>query len=360
MKKLLYIGHSYHNKTKSSQFIQDLFKEKYEVTKFDFDPYRDSFDIFKQLNSEEFEVVVLWQIMPSIKLLKEIINFKHLAFFPMYDGAPSISNPIWYEYKDCNIINFSKTLHERCKSIGLASFYIQYFPKPEKILNKGKEDYVFLWQRTNQVTIKTIDETLGVDNVEQLYLHNAPDPEQKFIEPFGKWKEKTVVSKWFDTKEQMNEYLQECAIYYAPRQFEGIGMSFLEAMAVGRCVIAPNFPTMNEYITNGVNGYLYNYKHPKKIKLSDVKKIQENTIKYIQDGYKKWELNKHRILDWVEADVNKYSNKYKQNTRMLVCTPKKKQIKLTITYTIKKTTENYVIYYLFGKLPIFFKKRRKK
>lgn len=360
MKKLLYIGHAYHNRTKSTQFLKDILSEKYEITQFDFDPYSDRLEKFEELSGQYFDVVVLFQIMPSIYKLTQYLTCKQFVFFPMYDGAPEIENPIWNEYKRCIIINFSKTLHERCKSIGLASFYIQYFPKPEKILNKGKEDYVFLWQRTNQVTINTIEKTLDIDKIKHIYLHNAPDPGYEFLKPPAKCKDKCTVSTWFDTKEQMNEYLQECAIYYAPRQFEGIGMSFLEAMAVGRCVIAPNFPTMNEYIQNGVTGYLYDFRKLRQIPIKNVRKIQENTIKYIEQGYKSWELNKHRILDWVEADVNKYSNKYKQNTRMLVCTPKKKQIKLTITYAIKKTTENYVIYYLFGKLPIFFKKRRKK
>ena len=39
MKTLLYIGHAFHNKTKSSQFIQDLLATKYEITKFDFNPF---------------------------------------------------------------------------------------------------------------------------------------------------------------------------------------------------------------------------------------------------------------------------------------------------------------------------------
>lgn len=360
MKKLLYIGHAYHNKTKSTQFIREMFTEKYEVTQFDFDPYIDKFDKFKKLSNKKFDVIVLFQIMPSIYKLKKYIKCKQIVFFPMYDGTPSIKSPIWNEYKNCIIINFSKTLHDKCKKVGLASFYIQYFPKPAEILSMGQEKKVFLWQRTNQITIQTVEKTLGINNIEQLYLHNAPDPSFKFVKPYGKWKEKSIISKWFETKEQMNKYLQECAIYYAPRRYEGIGMSFLEAMAVGRCIIAPNYPTMNEYITNGINGYLYNYKHPKKIKIRNVREIQENTIKFIADGYKKWEQDKHQILDWIEADAKEHSNQLKQSLNLYICEPKKKQIKITITLISKRTIEKWIIYYLFDFLPIYFKKRKKK
>ena len=31
MKKLLYIGHAYHNKTKSTQFLKEMFAQKYEI-----------------------------------------------------------------------------------------------------------------------------------------------------------------------------------------------------------------------------------------------------------------------------------------------------------------------------------------
>lgn len=360
MKKLLYIGHAYHNKTKSSQFLKNMMSERYNITQFDYDPESDNFDKFQQLDGQSFDIVVLFQIMPPMHKLKKYVKCDKIVFFPMFDGSPDIKHPIWSEYKDCIIINFSKTLHKRCKHVGLASFYIQYFPKPCEILNMGEEKKVFLWQRTNQVTINTVEKTFGENNIEQLYLHNEPNIGYKFEKPFGKWKEKSIVSTWFDTKEQMNEYLQECAIYYAPRSYEGIGMSFLDAMAVGRCIIAPDHPTMNEYITNGVNGYLYNYENPRRIKIKNLRKIQQNTIKFIQDGYKKWERNKYKILDWLEADPKKHSNAIRQDTRLYVCEHKKKKIKISITFAIKKTTEKWIIYYLFGFLPIYLKIRKVK
>ncbi len=42
-------------------------------------------------------------------------------------------------------------------------------------------------------------------------------------------------------------------------------MSFLEAMAMGKAVVAADNPTMNEYLTHNVNGYLFNPEDPRPI-----------------------------------------------------------------------------------------------
>ena len=39
-------------------------------------------------------------------------------------------------------------------------------------------------------------------------------------------------------------------VFISPRKQEGIGMSFLEAMSLGKYIIAINDSTMNEYILN--------------------------------------------------------------------------------------------------------------
>jgi glycosyltransferase involved in cell wall biosynthesis len=59
--------------------------------------------------------------------------------------------------------------------------------------------------------------------------------------------------------ESRDEYLLATSaanVFLAPRAAEGIGLTFLEAMARGGAVIAYDAPTMNEYIRNGDNGIL--------------------------------------------------------------------------------------------------------
>lgn len=82
--------------------------------------------------------------------------------------------------------------------------------------------------------------------------------------------------------------MQESSIYVVPREYEGIGMIFWEAMAMGCCVISPDNPTMNEYIKNGKTGILYDLSNSEKVDLSNVREIQKNVLKYIETDYKNW------------------------------------------------------------------------
>ena len=302
MKKLLFIGHEFHKKTKSSDFLQKLLAEKYEVETFYINPYKISETDFTQITGKTFELLILLQVMPSLEELRKYISFKQCAFFPMYDHTKTLNSPLWNEYKNCNIINFSKAFHKTCKEGGLSSYYIQYFPKPADILDEGDEKSIFFWQRSDKITTKTLEKVIDIKKIDKLYLHKNTDPKNKFIPPSKNLESKVVYSSWFDTKDEMQKYIQKSALYFAPRRYEGIGMSFLEAMASGRCVIAPDYPTMNEYIKNGETGFLYNYKKPELLTILNVREIQKNTAEYIKQGYEKWEKEKYKIFDYIEAE----------------------------------------------------------
>lgn len=302
MKKLLFIGHEFHKTTKSSYFMQELLAEKYEIESFYIDPYKITDTDFAQISGKTFDILVLWQVMPSLMELEKYIKFKTCAFFPMYDHTKTLNSPLWNEYKNCNIINFSKAFHKTCKEGGLSSYYIQYFPKPADILDEGDEKSIFFWQRSDKITTKTLEKVIDIKKIDKLYLHKNTDPKNKFIPPSKNLESKVVYSSWFDTKDEMQKYIQKSALYFAPRRYEGIGMSFLEAMAAGRCVIAPDYPTMNEYIKNRETGFLYDYKRPELLTLSNIRKIQKNASEYIKQGYEKWEKEKYKIFEYIESD----------------------------------------------------------
>lgn len=350
MKKLLFVKHSFHNKTKSNDFLHEILKSVYDIEFFDFDNDNDSFDKFEELSGREFDTVILFQIMPPVSLLKKYIKFNHIAFFPMYDATHFFNREIWNEYRDCNIINFSSTLHKKCKELGLSSYYIQYFPKPAEVKNEGDEHSVFFWQRREKISTKTIEKVIGEKYINKLYFHSAPDPDNNTPIPSKKWNNKIIKSSWFDSKEEMQNYIQQAAIYFAPREFEGIGMSFLEAMAAGRCVIAPDNPTMNEYITNGLNGFLYDLKSSKKIDLKNIRKIQQETLNYINDGYNNWENKKWDILKWIVVTPCENANNKQMDEKLLIKNPEK-------GFCCKiYTTKKFITYKLFNLLPIKLKR----
>lgn len=371
-KKLLYIGHSYHNKTKSAQFLKEILKSAYDVEFCDFNPYENDLDTnLGHLRDMEFDVLVLFQVMLDIEKLKSTVRFKHPVFFPMFDGSGFLENDFWKAYQSFNIISFSRTLHEHLLSLGMSSYYIQYFPKPADHFELGNSTHVFFWQRVTELNIGLVEKLLKKIRVDKIHIHKALDPLQKFKAPSSSIAPKIEYSQWYETREEMLEDMRSCALYIAPRPYEGIGMGFLEAMAMGRCIVAPNHPTMNEYITHGTNGLLYDFHLPRAIKSSNIEEIQKNAFQYIKWGYTQWENNKYKIIDWLEAPLqqNKPLCHKKKNRYVSVKTfrlfgfipfwviknkPNKRYYYLFAFLRVMKSTRKAekVVFYLFNFMPV--------
>lgn len=304
IKTLLFIGHDFHRKTKSADFMLDLLREKYDVTTFYFDPYSEDINTaFTSLTGKKFDVVVVWQITPNMINLQKTVVSKHFVYFPMYDQAEHTGNDFWCTCERVKIISFSKLLAEHLLKLGLDCEYIQYFPKPIKHKKMQATTGIFFWQRVNAINIQTVLQLFSRIKITNLHMHKAIDPKNQFTD-IQNSKIKVTYSEWFADKQELLDKIQEYPIYIVPRPTEGIGMSFLEAMAMGRCVIAPDKATMNEYIVHGQTGILYNLKDIKPLEPFDAEKIGKAAFQFIQDGYVKWEKEKYKIFDWCEASVD--------------------------------------------------------
>lgn len=308
-KTLLYIGHLFHQRTKSTVFLLDLLKERYSVEMCFLDPYDPrTYANLSRISKKYYDVLVCFQVMPEIWELEAVCSFGRRVFFPMADyflQMTPICNPVWKKYYNFQIISFSKSVHEELLKHGFSSKYIQFFPKPRKVTNWGDPKKIFFWQRCSQINLLKLGIVLNFWNLKKIHLHKAMDPGFEFDPPPAQMRSKMEYSEWYETREEMQKDSDQCALYMAPRFYEGIGMSFLEAMAAGRCVIAPDTTTMNEYITNGKTGLLYhlntddfsvNCIPP----VDDILTIQKNAWNYIAEGYQKWESEKTKILDWIE------------------------------------------------------------
>ena len=299
-KKIVYIDHSYHNKTKSSDFLLNYLKEYFDVEIV----YDNSWNgqAFPDLSfvDESYLGIVFFQNLPSIETLKTLKN-DNLIFFPMYDQSGNLGCDFWNKHRNLKIINFSQTLHKKLLKWGIESTYIQYFPDPEEFI-PGKKDEIFFWQRLTEINFDIIKKLF--ENKElKIHIHTALDPGQNFTRPKKTDEQKFQItySDWFEIKTEMQDLIKQKGIYIAPRKMEGIGLSFLEAMAMGKAVVAIDNPTMNEYIRHNETGYLFNLKKPIKIELSHIEEIQRNTHTYMQAGYKKWEIEKKAIIDIIKS-----------------------------------------------------------
>lgn len=300
--KVVFIAHSYHKKTHSHEFIVNYLKEFYDVDVLFDEEWESGQKIDWSVFSDDYKAVIIWQMFPKREDFERIPN-KNIIYFPMYDQAVRWHFNDWLIAKDVKIVSFCKKLHNKLKNWGLNSIYVQYFIEPQEF-SPGVENEVFFWQRFSKINIKTIKKILKNSNV-KIHLHKTVDPGQEYVAPTPEDEKSFGItySQWFNTKEQMQDFIKTKGIYIAPRYLEGIGMSFLEAMAQGKVVIANNAPTMNEYIKHGKTGFLCNFKFPRALKLKNIAEIQKNTYEYAKQGYEKWLINRKNIINFINSPV---------------------------------------------------------
>ena len=307
MKKLLFIAHEFHKKSKSYEFLVQLLEPQYDITLAFLPPAAFSAaDCLAEFEGSRFEVILGFQILPPAAALRRFAGAQ-AVFFPMHDHSGRWGIEQWLPYRRLRIISFSRAMAQNLQRWGFDAHYFQFFPKPEPGALTGSPQKAFFWNRTERITLQTVAALLDRTEVKSIHLHKGLDPGQRdlALEPAVAAKFNLAVSTWFDSKQEMKDKIQECSLYFAPRLFEGIGLSFLEAMALGRCVIAPDRPTMNEYIVHGKTGFLYDPKRPAPLPLPPeaVVRIQQQTRDYMTAGYARWVEQRALILPLLEAPV---------------------------------------------------------
>jgi hypothetical protein len=307
MKKLLFIGMVFHEKTRSVAFLKTLLEKIYSVAYCFVDPVSDpSFTAFDEVDVTDIDVLVCLQVMPPRNLLSQHFRFKHAVFFPMFDSCPRVSKlEKWLPYREFQIVCFCQKLAKKLCRAGFSAHSIQFFPKPPEILEWGDPKSIFFWNRRENINISTVERLFAKTEVEHLHVHKALDPGCRFVPSSSDFVPAVSYSEWHADRHAMTRDMLRSAYYVAPRKKEGIGMSFLEAMAMGRCVVAPDNPTMNEYIVHGYTGFLYNEKRPRPISVEQVREIQSNAHAYMVEGFKRWEQTSPHMMEWFVAPVNK-------------------------------------------------------
>ncbi|MFL2835110.1 MAG: glycosyltransferase [Coraliomargaritaceae bacterium] len=220
----------------------------------------------------------------------------------MYDAVPSRRRiEKWWQIRNFQIISFSRLLHKELKALGLSSHNIKYYPKPSKEIIYGDPYSAFFWHRHDSISSNDAELICKNLNLKHLHIHRASDPghEANHENKFGEIRK--TYSDWFKSQDEFRALISKSAYFIAPRNKEGIGMAYLEAMGQGKCVIAKNNSTMNEYIKNKENGILYG----NKFKKSDInlKEIQQNAYISSLKGHEKWKKEKELILKYIKADT---------------------------------------------------------
>lgn len=315
--RIAFIDHSYHIKTKSSDFFLKILQNYFAVDIIYDNSCQDNNKVdINMINKNNYFALILWQIIYEIDYLEKL-NCNNIIFIPMYDGmgAYRLSGNIdlhqWKQYKKYKFMNFSKYVNDTLKNNEFENtLNIQYaeVSNDKQVVKRNyKRKYkILFWQRRNEITWNTLKKLLDSEQIQSIHIHKAVDPNTEFICPSENEIKKFNItfSDWFETKDEYLKKLENCDICIVPRSYEGIGMSFIEAMAKGKCVISPNHSTMNEYIVHNENGLLYDLNNPSKLNISNALQLGENAQKTIQKVYTEWLKDEKRIIDFIKKGQN--------------------------------------------------------
>lgn len=250
----IFVQHPHEFKTNSAHFFRNIISNRgITVNRISRDDFQLNF-----VNSKDF--LVLFQ---SDEFIPYLNTFKGEAVIvPMLDEALNKPISFFQLNRRHKYISFSKYLHLFLLFGGCNSTYLQFWPERlniERYHNKSVLN-IFFWERTpSQVSWLDVENWFSNYNC-NIHLRQHWDPDFAGVK-LNHRKEKIVPlpSNW-SRRDSYLKFLSRMDIFVAPRRWEGIGMSSLEALTMGIPVVGLSSPTLSEYVQNRKNGYLFKRK----------------------------------------------------------------------------------------------------
>jgi hypothetical protein len=301
-----FLTHSHHRYTQSFDWIQEAIGLPIRIL------YGDEATLLEYLPSLQKQPPKLLILFQLEHLAAWASHFCPVLVFPMNDLTRMTPDSYLSFLREVEWISFSRALHQRLSGLGLSSRYLQYAPNPdgfpEVSWEKGAQAY--FWERMpaelDDRAVRQILRGLGVESLEVRRLEDALFSSSK----------RTVKEGAERSWQGREEYLRSLAgfnVYVAPRRHEGIGMAFLEAMAMGMCVVAENQPTANEYILSGQNGILYGGDQekiypPRQVESPEMARMGREARETIRLIHGEWIAKKVEIGRCIEALLQRRMN----------------------------------------------------
>lgn len=301
MKKALFVDHMFHKKTRSADFFVDILRTGFAVETYYLSP-EDQPDVGVLAAAGAADVVILWQMDFLAPVFLSL--GKPVIVIPMFDGSGGMPDIHWLFAHKARFFNFSLALNERIRMAGGTSMLLRYFPEAveEDKLPRFDALHAFFWQRRpdHGVDFKLVHTLLG-DELDSLHVHNVADiPGNYTPQPRPDARYRYTHSTWFKDKADYARCLGRANVFIAPRVAEGIGMALLEAMAQGKLVLAHGAPTNSEYISNWLNGILFNKDSPGPIAIRDrAAQMAKLGWRTVVEGRKQWLASHPAILEWI-------------------------------------------------------------
>jgi hypothetical protein len=163
---------------------------------------------------------------------------------------------------ELRVVAFSDAVAGRARDAGLRVLRLRYAPDPDALAPAPWDGprTAFYWNRTGLAGPRLLERLCRAWRLDRLLfrgrLDPGADPAAAYALPprLGRTTVETV--GFFDDAAEYQRLMDGVNVYLAPRAAEGVGLTFLEALARGCAVLALDAPTMNEYIRHGQTGLL--------------------------------------------------------------------------------------------------------
>lgn len=304
-----FIGPAFHQKTESSGFFISFLQAAARVEVLWDHSWEGIIDQWvSTFRPKEYDCIIIWQ-WSSLLLShrEELASHRNVVLVPMVDQVIKDKSRFWpILYSVFKILCFSPALHRVVMQYTDKVLACQYYVDPD--LYKPRDDMsglrAFFWRRIPLLDEALIARLCGEVMLDQFTLHWCPDPsagEEVALDPCPVSALRHNSSTWFATRKDYLSTLRQHNMFFAPRWYEGIGMAFLEAMAMGLCVIAPNTPTHSDVITSGRSGLLYGPTFSVELHCCEVDRMGREAREASYAGHLAWKQSARQIRDFLDS-----------------------------------------------------------
>ena len=314
--RILFVDLEMHKGTGSSQFFTDLLRRKYDVDRCYVTSRKDPRMPTREI-VEPYDAIAYWQASPSNLRAK---SYGKPAFYlPMYDAESfNIFNWMQRRIAGAKAICFCAKEADFLEKAGFSPLKIKFYPEIRDAAS-GNPRKLFFWDRiqkllhvTGHASFLTLKKLFNPGDLDGMIVRCTTHRKQLVSEEDQKDYNVThLPAEKHLSQEEYFAIFSDCGIFGTSRANEGIGMGFLEAMAMGKCVIVNDDATFNEYVRDGVSGILVDYGNPEaskeKIAKADISAIQREAYRQSVEGRKAWERNDiPAIFEFIDNAIEEY------------------------------------------------------
>lgn len=320
--KICFVGHTFHEKTRSSDFIRSILKELGEVTVLNSSPDDDRMDddaVVLEFLENKYDLWVFHQTeYVAARLLP--LGLRNAVIAPMYDGAWAWPDDFFRQFVNCRFLSYSRALHTRLQRLDQRSMSFEYWPEPAPVPERSMDRETwsaFFWERRPLMVpnARSVAQQCRALDIKSLHVHAAPDFPQEAVSTRGFRHRDNLggvaltTSTWFESAAEFRAVSGAPLFHFAPRLYEGIGMTMLEAMARGQIVVAPDRPTANQYIGHLSSGILYDPERPldlPDLTASEAEEMSAAARQRVVRGYETWQMDRERLVSFLLEDGKRW------------------------------------------------------